>query len=135
MTTSKALGRVLVIDDNADFRELIGSALVRAGYEVTLAGDGTRGVEAQRSRASDLAITDIFMPETDGIETIGLFKREFPGTPVIAMSGGSKYSRRGGVDYLSTVRRFGAVRVLQKPFDIDDLLEAVRDVMKPSGVT
>ena len=122
--------RVLVIDDNTDLRELIGTALVQAGYEVTLAGDGSKGVQAQRSHAADLAITDIFMPDKDGIETILQFKKEFPATPIIAMSGGTKYATRGsGVDYLSTARKFGADRLLHKPFDINELLEAVREVL------
>lgn len=132
MTITNSLGRVIVIDDNPDLRELIGNALVHAGYEVTLARDGNKGVEALRREASDLAITDIFMPEKDGLETIGLLKKEFPSTRIIAMSGGTRYATRGsGVDYLSTARKFGADRVLHKPFDIDELLEVVREVIPP----
>jgi CheY-like chemotaxis protein len=130
MTTPHSRGRVLVIDDNADLRELIGDALVHAGYEVTLAADGSKGADALRAQETDLAITDIFMPEKDGIETIGLLKKEFPSTPIVAISGGAKYATPGsGVDYLSTARRFGADRVLRKPFDIDELLQLVEEVI------
>lgn len=130
MTTPHSNSRVLVIDDNTDLRELIGSALSHAGYAVTLARDGNKAVQAQRSQAADLAITDIFMPDQDGIETILQFKKEFPATPIIAMSGGTKYATRGsGVDYLSTARKFGADRLLHKPFDINELLEAVAEML------
>ena len=131
MTSPVPLARVLVIDDNSDIREMIQTVLQHAGYEVTLAADGGKGIEAQRAQAFDLVITDIFMPQQDGIETIGLMKKEFPRTPIIAMSGGGRFvTRQPGVDYLAAARAFGADRLLRKPFDIDELLEAVQEVLK-----
>ena len=132
MQAKRPLARVLVIDDNSDIREMIRTVLVHAGYEVTLAADGGKGLEAQRQEASDLAITDIFMPQQDGIETIGLLKKEFPHTPIIAMSGGAKFvTRQTSVDYLATAHKFGADRLLRKPFDIDELLKVVQEVLAP----
>jgi CheY-like chemotaxis protein len=130
MSTKKI--RVLVIDDNADIRDMVRTVLVHAGYEVVAAADGAGGLQEQRSQPSDLVITDIFMPQQDGIETIGLLKKEFPETLIIAMSGGSKLTRPGSVDYLETARKFGAVQVLRKPFDIDELLTVVREVAPQS---
>jgi CheY-like chemotaxis protein len=130
LMTPQSRGRVLVVDDNSELRELIGDALVHEGYEVTLASDGSKGVEALRSGTTDLAITDIFMPEKDGIEVIGLLKKEFPDTPILAISGAVRHSSRAGVDYLSIARKFGADRVLRKPFQIDELLDAVREVLE-----
>jgi CheY-like chemotaxis protein len=127
--TPHSRGRVLVVDDNPDLRELIGDALVHEGYEVTLASDGKEGAEALRHGTTDLAITDIFMPEKDGIEMIGLLKKEFPDMPILAISGAVKHSSHVGVDYLSVARKFGADRVLRKPFDIDELLELVEEVI------
>lgn len=132
MTSKVPLARVLVIDDNSDIREMIRTVLVHAGYDVTLAVDGGKGLEAQRREACDLAITDIFMPQQDGIETIGLMKKEFPQTPIIAMSGGAKFvTRQTSVDYLATAHKFGADRLLRKPFDIDELLKVVQEVLAP----
>lgn len=132
MNTKAPRARVLVIDDNSDIREMIRTVLVHAGYEVTLAVDGGKGLEAQRREACDLAITDIFMPQQDGIETIGMMKKEFPNTPIIAMSGGAKFvTRQTSVDYLATAHKFGADRLLRKPFDIDELLKVVQEVLAP----
>jgi CheY-like chemotaxis protein len=127
--TPHSRGRVLVVDDNPDLRELIGDALAHEGYEVTLASDGKQGADALRAHATDLAITDIFMPEKDGIEMIGLLKKEFPDMPILAISGAVKHSTNAGVDYLSVARKFGADRVLRKPFDIEELLQVVEEVI------
>jgi CheY-like chemotaxis protein len=127
MVTKKI--RVLVIDDNSDIREMVRTVLAHAGYEVTSASDGAKGLQEQRREPSHLVITDIFMPQQDGIETIGLLKKEFPQTLIIAMSGGARLiARPSSVDYLETAHKFGAARVLRKPFDIDELLKVVSEV-------
>jgi CheY-like chemotaxis protein len=127
-----SLGRILVVDDNADFRDLIAHALTQEGYEVVLACDGRQGVDEQAKRPSDLVITDIFMPEQDGFEVIGHFKKAFPATPIIVMSGKEPVGPPGArIDYLMAAGRFGAGRVLRKPFLVDELLAMVREVMGP----
>jgi CheY-like chemotaxis protein len=121
------MSRVLVIDDNSDIRELIGFILRGAGYSaVELAGDGEAGLRLQRAQAFDIVITDIFMPNQDGIETIARLRKEFPAVKVIAMSGGG--SRAKGDGYLFTAREIGAHAVLSKPFDADHLLDTVRSL-------
>jgi DNA-binding response OmpR family regulator len=125
----QARGRIVVIDDNAELRELIGDALTHAGYEVTLAHDGAKGIDALRSGRTELAITDIFMPEKDGIELIGLLKNEFPDVPILAISGAIRFATSSGADYLSMARRLGADRVLRKPFDVTKLLAIVREIL------
>ena len=133
MVSSKQI-RILVIDDNADIRELLQIVLGQAGYAVVLAGDGSEGLDLQRSTPCDVAITDIFMPHQDGIETIDQLRKEFPGTKIIAMSGGGRVvTGQTGVDYLGTAREFGASRLLRKPFDIEALLEVVREVAAGVG--
>jgi CheY-like chemotaxis protein len=123
--------RLLVTDDNSDMRQSMRLLLERAGYEVELADDGLRAVDLQRRRPADVLITDIFMPEADGLETIAHFRREFPRVRIIAMSGGGV--RVGGAgSYLQTAAAAGADAVLAKPFQTEALLEAVRRLVPPA---
>jgi len=120
------VARILVIDDEAEIRSVLREALEAAGYEVAVAEDGARGLEAQRARPADLVITDIFMPGKEGIETIQELHEEFPGLRIIAMSAGGTLRT---LDYLPIAREFGAVRTISKPFDNDTLLAAVREAL------
>jgi CheY-like chemotaxis protein len=122
-----AMFRLLVIDDNQDAREVIQLMLERAGYAVDVAPDGAAGLQALRRRPAHLVITDIFMPNRDGIETIEELRREFPALKVIAISGGGKLGHKEG--YLVTARELGAHAVLSKPFEGEQLLQTVRDVL------
>jgi DNA-binding response OmpR family regulator len=122
----KALRRILIAEDNEDMRAFIKVALEQAGYEVELAPDGRRALSLQRERGADLLITDLFMPERDGFETIDCFRREFPGVKIIAMSGGGELSKKH--DYLSTAGLLGVDAMLRKPFDLDELLGAIRSL-------
>lgn len=116
--------RVLVIDDDEDLREMIQLILVGAGYAVEAATDGTEGRARLQDGAFDLVITDIFMPDQDGIETIAGIRGDQLDVKIIAMSGGGKRSRAAG--YLRTAVEIGADAALPKPFDQDDLLTLVR---------
>jgi DNA-binding response OmpR family regulator len=111
--------RVLVIEDNRDLRNLVRVALEGAGHEVLTATQGLEGLACLSGREVDTVITDLFMPEMDGIEVIAALRRQFPGVKVIAMSG------RPGVDYLSVAKELGAARILRKPFEMNELLHAV----------
>ena len=115
---------ILVIEDDADLAIAIQRALELNGYAVTVASGGGEGLKLQRQHPFEIVITDIFMPETDGVEVITRLTREFPGTKIVAMSG--REGRR--IDYLRFAHQFGADRVLQKPFAIDELVSAVRDL-------
>jgi DNA-binding response OmpR family regulator len=119
--------RILVIDDHEDICLFMKEALQMCGYVVDTATDGNTGLALQRRQPADVVITDIFMPDADGMETIQSVKKEFPKVKIIAMSGGGMMSKN--VDYLSMAREFGADRVLAKPFDGDALLGAVREVL------
>jgi CheY-like chemotaxis protein len=119
--------RILVIDDNEDMRDLMRVILEGAGYAVEVAPDGEAGLRLQRERAADAVITDIFMPNRDGLETIARLREEHPQVKVVAMSGGG--ARVKGDGYLSTAREIGAHVVLAKPFDQDELLRVVRDIL------
>ncbi len=119
--------RILVIDDEARVRNMLGQALERAGYEVVAAGDGAEGMAQYRDAPVDLIITDIIMPEKEGIETIVEMRREFPDVKIIAISGGGK----GHPDsYLQMARKLGADWTFAKPLIRHELLAAIRELLE-----
>jgi CheY-like chemotaxis protein len=120
------VARVLVIDDDADIRALLETALALAGHEVVLAADGAEGVERQRETPAHLILVDIFMPEKEGIETILELRQEFPRLPIIAMSGGG---RAGNRDFLQQALQLGATRAIAKPFDHTTILKLIAEVL------
>jgi CheY-like chemotaxis protein len=117
---------ILVIDDNVNTLHAIGDSLEIEGYDVRLADNGIDGLRLYRERPADVVITDIFMPEKDGIEIILELAQEFPGAKVIAISGGGM---TGNFSYLPAARQLGAVHTLPKPFTLAELLRAVRTVL------
>lgn len=118
---------VLVIDDEAAVRAVLDRILRRAGYDVVQACNGSEGLERIEQDAPDLVITDLVMPEREGLDTITEIGKRFQGLPVIAMTGAD-----AGELYLSIAGKLGAVRVLSKPFTNDQLLEAVESVFLAS---
>ena len=115
--------RILVVDDDADFRAMLRSALRIAGYTVDVARDGRAALLAQRTAPADILITDIFMPEADGFEAIDAFRKNFPSTKIIAMSGGAPILK---TNYLDAAGLIGVDAALQKPFEMDELLKLLR---------
>lgn len=114
--------KVLVIDDDILVRRTISRILQHGGYEVTLAEDGAKGVAKFRSERPDLVITDIIMPEQEGIETIIQLLRDNPAARIIAVSGGG---RLGSMDFLTVANKLGAAAILRKPFEPAELLGCV----------
>ena len=108
-------------------RSFVRIVLERAGFEVQVAADGERALELQRTHPAEVLVTDIFMPECDGIELIDQFKSAFPHVKVIAFSGGGK--KTSAVDYLPVAAEIGADRLLRKPFAADTLLGMLRDLV------
>ena len=115
--------KILVIDDDEQVRALLHEILDRAGFEVVEAANGVEGVSAYRRAPTDLVITDLIMPEKEGVETILELRREFPSARIIAMSGGG---RSGARDYLAIAARLGARRVVAKPFSRQEILDVVQ---------
>jgi two-component system response regulator (stage 0 sporulation protein F) len=95
-----------------------------AGHEVLLAADGREGLKTYREGPTDLVITDLFMPEVDGVETILALRREFPEAKVIAISGNICADAM-----LSVARRLGSVATLEKPFTAEHLLAAIQKAL------
>jgi DNA-binding response OmpR family regulator len=117
--------RVLVIEDDEDLRNTIQEMLEAEGFVVRTLTDGTGALVLHRDEPFDLVVTDIFMPNKDGIETISDFRQEFPQTRIIAMSVGSKF-RTFNLDLLC--RELG-VKALTKPFGAEAFLQAVREAL------
>jgi DNA-binding response OmpR family regulator len=117
---------ILVIDDEEPVRVVLRQMLEKEGYEVEEAQDGAVGMNLLRDHLADLIITDLFMPEKEGIETIMEVRKCFPQVKIIAMSGGG---RTGTLDFLPMAESFGAQRTLAKPFERRELLEAVRTML------
>jgi CheY-like chemotaxis protein len=111
--------KLLVVDDDADMRLTLKLALELAGYAVNVAANGREALETQRQEPADVLITDIFMPDADGFEAIDGFRKEFPRTKIVVVSGGAQFSKR---DYLPDAELIGVDATLQKPFDVDTLL-------------
>jgi CheY-like chemotaxis protein len=127
---------VVVVDDEIDVRDAIERVLERAGYSVrTTGGAADALIELRRCRA-DVVITDIIMPEINGVEAIESIREEFPAVRIIAISGGGNFGITAYEPdaittsaYLAAAERAGAYLVLTKPFESKDLLRAVEQVL------
>lgn len=116
------MSAILVIDDDASVREVVSEMLRLEGHEVIIAENGRDAVPLLSARHIDLVITDLIMPEKEGIETISEIRRSDSRIPIIAISGGG---RLGPGDYLETARYIGADATLAKPFARQELLAAI----------
>jgi len=116
--------KILVIDDNVVVRNTIVQILETEGYEVVSAEDGRRGLSVFLGEKPDLVVTDIIMPEKEGIETIRDIRDLSPNAKIIAISGGG---RIGSTDFLRIARQLGACDVIAKPLDPDYFIGVVRD--------
>jgi DNA-binding NtrC family response regulator len=116
------MATILVIDDDLGVRETVAQLLMDLGHKVLTAADGRDGVSLFRRDSVDLVITDIIMPNKEGIETIMEIRRIDPGMVIIAMSGGG---RLGSVDFLQIALSLGANDIVLKPFEPSALVEAV----------
>ena len=117
----------MVVDDEPELRESLCDALDLAGYETDAAENGREALDKISSVRPDVIITDIIMPEKEGIEMIIKLKREYHNKiKIIAMSGGGKIPPE---DYLSTAELLGVDDTLKKPFDIKELLSTVKGIV------
>jgi len=124
------MARILIIDDEPQIRSMLKLMLERDGYEVVEAPDGVEGIKVYRQNPADLIITDLIMPNKDGIGMIIELKKEFPDVKIIAMSGGGLNKPEG---YLKGAKKLGAACTLTKPIDREEMLKAVKDILKNSS--
>lgn len=117
--------KILVTDDNDTLRTALCLALEELGCEVSQAANGKEALALQQSQPADVLLTDLIMPEKEGMEVIQEFKQRYPGVVIIAMSAGGRMSAR---DLLKMANQLGASYTLAKPFSKDQLAETLAKV-------
>lgn len=124
------MARILIIEDEEEVRKILTHMLRRAGHDVIDAPDGRVIDKLYNLAPVDLVITDIFMPEKEGIETIRVLRRDFPTTRIIVMSGGSTIESQGLSlnEYLAITKKLGVDRAFEKPFELPEMLKAVNEL-------
>lgn len=127
-TYAVVVARILVIDDEQSVRASLQQALTTAGHTVILAANGLEGVNLQRKEPADLVITDLFMPEQDGVETMMQLRKFAPNVGVIAISGNPL-----GSEMLAVAEKLGALAIFEKPFAVADLLKAIENGLVKRG--
>lgn len=118
-----SMSRVLIVEDHAPMRAVMAAVLESMGHEVFQAGDGVEALRVQKDAQAELMLTDLFMPEMEGLETIRRMRASYPAMRIMAVSGGS--SRGDATDYLEMAQKFGASAALKKPFTIREMTDAV----------
>lgn len=116
--------KVLIVDDENSIRITLGAFLEEAGFDVLLARDGREALRMIEEQAPDVVVTDIVMPEEDGLGLIRQLHSRFPQIPFIVMTGATFT----GDIHIDTAKAFGAASVLRKPFDSDELVAVLRGI-------
>jgi DNA-binding response OmpR family regulator len=119
-------GVVLIIDDDAGTLDSLVTLLDVYGFRVLTASSGVRGMQVIRESAPRVVVTDILMPEQDGLETIRAMRRLHPSVRIIAMSGGGWIDK---LDLLHYARVLGADATINKPADINELVQLLRSLL------
>jgi DNA-binding NtrC family response regulator len=117
---------ILVIDDETALREILSRVLADAGHQVAGAANGKEASRLLSTSSFDVILTDVIMPEKDGMQVISEVRKKFPKARIIAMSGGGHVSRD---QYLKIAKGLGAHALLEKPFPNQQLLQTVEAVM------
>ncbi len=120
------MAHILIIDDELQIRLMLRKLFESEGYTVTEASDGIGGIKRYHENPADLIITDLIMPEKEGIETIRELKKKYPDVKIIAMSGGGKGNPDG---YLNLAKKLGAIQTFEKPIRKEELLKAVNNLI------
>ena len=123
--------RVLIIDDDVELLRQMSVAFVNAGYEVRVALDGQAGLRQFLADPADLVVTDVIMPNREGIETIVALRKACPSVKLLAISGGY---RAGSGDFLKLAKHVGSDGVLAKPFRLSDLVKLASSVLEAKSI-
>ena len=118
--------KILIIDDEAPVRKLLKKLFEKNNYEVLEAANGIQGIKLFNEQHPDLIISDLIMPEKEGLETIREIKKSNPDVPIIAISGGGLADPK---IYLNIARNLGAVRTFSKPIDNEILLSTIKEIL------
>ena len=118
--------RILIIDDDEKIRVVFERFLKGKGYAVDCAADGREGLRLMDAAPPDLVVTDIMMPNTDGLEVVLSMREKHADIPIIAISGGMHAMP---MDFLPLVKKFGARKVFYKPVELEDLLGGIQELI------
>jgi len=117
--------KILVMDDAVDICSTLYERLTMEGYQVWTAPDGRKGLQLYHDHQVDLVITDILMPEVDGLEVVRTLRHLSPSLPIMVMSGGANRD----LDFLIEAKEFGATRTISKPFRLEEIVVMVHDLL------
>lgn len=121
------MAKIMIIDDDDQFRKMLNRTLAKAGHTVTEASNGSQGIKSFSQNPTDVIITDIIMPDKEGIETIMELRQKSPSVKIIAVSGGGRVGSRS---YLDLARKLGAERTFSKPIDRKEIVDAVSQILE-----
>jgi DNA-binding response OmpR family regulator len=129
------MATILIIDDDEEVREILATSLQLEDHKVLEAPHGEYGLQLLETNHVDLIITDIFMPETEGLETIMRVRESWPDLKIIAMSGGPAFVRTAAAnpDFLVVAQGLGADKTLAKPFLPSELVSAVDSLLSENA--
>jgi two-component system chemotaxis response regulator CheY len=128
MSVRGKLATVLIIDDDELMRAVLTESFQSKGYVVRAAKNGQLGIDAYIEKPTDLVITDLFMPEKDGVEVVRSLIKHDPNVKILAMSGGD--SAGGRKDVLEVLEDFGVKRTFGKPFKIAEVLAVAEELLE-----
>jgi YesN/AraC family two-component response regulator len=120
------MAKILIIDDDPSILTMLKRMLEKAGYEVDIASNGSEGLEKIESCPPDLLVTDIVMPEKEGLELIFYLRRKNPELKIVAISGGGRFNYEG---YLTSAKLLGADLTFQKPLVHKEFIQAISDLI------
>ena len=123
--------KLLIVDDEKVFTQAMARLFTQKNFHVTVASNGFEAIDALKEVEPDIIISDILMPNSDGIELLLYIKKNKIKTPVIAISGGGRLS---SIDYLKMAERFGATATLNKPVSFDELLVTVKQILQEESL-
>jgi len=118
--------KILLIDDDQTVQSVFSQFLKGLGYEILQAENGKEGMELLKKHQPDLVVTDILMPEMDGLEILLAIRKAEEKVPIIAISGGA---RNLNIDFLQQAKMFGAKHVFEKPVPLDVLQNAIKGIL------
>ena len=123
--------RILLVEDNEQLRNTLARLLMREGYDVSEAANGRLALQQMSQHAADVVVTDMLMPEMEGVEMILSLRRRHPGVKIIAVSGGGISSPE---NYLKIAGALGSDKTMTKPLVPGELIEAIRALIaRPAG--
>ena len=121
------MAHILIIDDDEQILKMLKQAIERKGYKVTTATNGVEGIKLYKETLADVVITDIVMPEMEGLEAIRKLRKEYKDIKIIALSGGGFVDPK---EYLKLAKHFGAQYTFSKPADLREIFSAIEELTK-----